>query len=217
MGRRRLTILAVDDDPRFCGFLSAVLDSGGFDAIEAADAKGALAQAETNRPDAAILDVALPGVSGYSLCRDLRATFGTELPIMFVSGTRIDAIDRTAGMLIGGDDYLVKPVDPDELLARLRRLLERTSAAAKAPQLDLSEREIQVLQLIAEGCPPTEVARRLVIAPKTVSSHMERVLIKLDVHTRAQAVAVAYEAGLIRVRPNTAEVSAHMALDLAQA
>ncbi len=217
MGRRRLTILAVDDDSGFRVFLSAVLQSGGFEAIEAGDAKDALIQAETNRPDAAILDVALPGTSGYSLCRDLRAAFGPELPIMFVSGTRVDAIDRTAGMLIGGDDYLVKPVDPDELLARLRRLLERSSAAAKAPQLDLSDREVQVLQLIAEGCPPTEVAKRLVIAPKTVSSHMERVLMKLDVHTRAQAVAVAYEAGLIRVLPSAAEASAHMALDLAEA
>jgi DNA-binding CsgD family transcriptional regulator len=78
-------------------------------------------------------------------------------------------------------------------------------------------REIQVLQLIAEGCPAAEVARRLTIAPKTVSSHMERILMKLDVHTRAQAVAVAYEAGLIRVLPSTNEVMAHVALELAEA
>jgi DNA-binding NarL/FixJ family response regulator len=112
-------------------------------------------------------------------------------------------------MLVGGDDYLVTPVDPDELLARLRRLLERARAWSKPSSSHLSDREVQVLQLIAEGLPPAEVARRLVISPKTVSSHVQRILTKLDVHTRAQAVAVAYEAGLIRVSPN--EVEAHLA------
>jgi len=153
--------------------------------------------------------------AAYGLCRELRNLFGSELPIIFVSGTRIDAIDRAAGMLIGGDDYLVKPVDPDELLARLGRLLERSQAWTKPSAVDLTDREIEVLQLIAEGLPPAEVAKRLVIAPKTVSSHMQRILAKLDVHTRAQAVAVAYESGLIRVLRTDPEVTAHLALDLA--
>jgi DNA-binding NarL/FixJ family response regulator len=179
------------------------------DAIEAGDANEAIIAARSHRPDAAILDVALPGVSGYGLCRELRDIYGPDLPVLFVSGSRTDPIDRAAGMLVGGDDYLVKPVDPDELLARLRRLLERARAWSKPSTSHLSDREIQVLQLIAEGLPPAEVARRLVISPKTVSSHVQRILTKLDVHTRAQAVAVAYEAGLIRVSPN--EVEAHLA------
>src|SRR5437899_3487312 len=103
---------------------------------------------------------------------------------------------------------MVKPVDPDELSARLRRLLERSRAWGKSTTSDLSEREIEVLQLVAEGLPPADVARQLVISPKTVSSHVQRILTKLNVHTRAQAVAVAYEAGLIRVSPN--EVESHM-------
>jgi DNA-binding NarL/FixJ family response regulator len=147
---------------------------------------------EKRRPDAAILDVNLPGVSGYSLCRELRTIFSSELPIIFISGSRVDAIDRTAGMLI----------------ARLHRLLERSRLWSKAPSHDLSEREIEVLQLIAEGCPPAEVARQLVIAPKTVSSQMERILAQLDVHARAQAVAVADESGLIRVlRKNATHIA----------
>ena len=77
--------------------------------------------------------------------------------------------------------------------------------------MDLSEREIEVLQLLAEGVPATEIGQRLCISPKTVSSHVQRILGKLNVHTRAQAVAVAYEAGLIRVAPR--EVELHTALD----
>jgi DNA-binding CsgD family transcriptional regulator len=109
-----------------------------------------------------------------------------------------------------------RPIDPDKLLARLHRLLERSRLWSKAPSDDLSEREIEVLQLIAEGCPPAEVARQLVIAPKTVSSHVERILAKLDVQTRAQAVAVAYESGLIRVLRKNADVMAQIALGVGE-
>jgi DNA-binding NarL/FixJ family response regulator len=216
MAMRRPTILVVDDDSLFCGFLGDLLENADFDVIRAQDSKAALAAAKQTRPAAAILDVALPGVSGYGLCRELRDAYGPDLPIVFVSGSRVDAIDRTAGMLIGGDDYLVKPIDPDELLARIRRLLERSRGWAKPVTGGLTDREIEVLQLVAEGCPPTEVAKRLVIAPKTVASHMQRILAKLDVHTRAQAVAVAYESGLIRVLPRDREVAAHILLDVAQ-
>jgi len=169
--------------------------------MEASDANEAMAAAALRRPDGAILDVTLPGVSGFGLCRELRDEFGPELPVMFVSGTRVDAFDRAAGMRIGGDDYLVKPVDPDEFLARVHRLLERSRALERQSDIDLSEREIEVLQLVAEGWSPTEIGEQLVISPKTVSSHVQRILAKLNVHTRAQAVAVAYEAGLIRVAP----------------
>jgi DNA-binding NarL/FixJ family response regulator len=208
---RRTTMLVVDDDPGFRGFVSSLLESGGLEAVQASSANEAMSVSTHQRPDGAIIDVGLPGVSGFSLCRDLRDAYGPGLPVLFVSGTRVDAIDRAAGMLIGGDDYLVKPVDPDELLARIRRLLERSRAWGRPSAVDLSDREIEVLQLLAEGWPPTEVGKKLVISPKTVSSHVQRILVKLDVHTRAQAVAVAYEAGLIRVTPRSAEVEAHLA------
>ena len=203
MATRHTTILVVDDDPNFCALVADLLSSAGFDAAVFGDAARAIEGVRVRPPDAAILDVGLPGVSGYGLCRELRELFGEELPVMFVSGERVEAIDRTVGILVGGDDYLVKPVDLDELLARLRRLLGRAGFRDKPTSTNgLSDREIEVLQLLAEGLPPTEVARRLVIAPKTVASHVQRIFAKLDVHTRAQAVAVAYESGLIRVGQN---------------
>jgi DNA-binding NarL/FixJ family response regulator len=202
MTGRRAAILVVDDDPGFCEFITTLCGYAGLDIAQAGGADEAMAIARRRHIDAALLDVELPGISGYELCRELRDECGPELPVIFVSGTRTDPIDRAAGILVGGDDYLVKPVDPDELLARVRRLLERANAWSKPQTSELSEREVEVLQLVAEGWPPAEVAGKLVISPKTVSSHMQRILTKLGVHTRAQAVAVAYEAGLIRVMRN---------------
>jgi DNA-binding NarL/FixJ family response regulator len=199
---RRAAILVVDDDAGFREFIASLCTHAGLDAIEAVDADEAMATAREQHVDAALLDVELPGISGYELCRELRDECGPELPVIFVSGTRVDAIDRAAGILVGADDYLVKPVDSDELLARVRRLLERAQAWRKPQTTELSDREIEVLQLVAEGWPPADVASKLVISRKTVSSHMQRILTKLGVHTRAQAVAVAYEAGLIRVARN---------------
>ena len=67
-----------------------------------------------------VLEVALSDLSGYEVCRQLRDEFGEELPIILVSGERVDPLDRAVGLLIGADDYLVKPLDADEFLARVR-------------------------------------------------------------------------------------------------
>jgi len=199
---RRATVLVVDDDRRFCTFLSSLLEGAGFAALPAETVEAALEIAREQHPDAAIVDVVLPGRGGYGLCSELRDKLGNDFPVMFVWGERAEPIDRAAGILVGADDYMVKPVHPDELLARLRRMVDRCRSHLRPLPTDLSEREVEVLQLVAEGLPPAQVANQLHISRKTVSSHMQRIFTKLDVHTRAQAVAVAYEAGLIRVGSN---------------
>ena len=201
MGLRQSTVLVVDDDEHFCAFLSALLESAGYQTLATTRVEDAADVARDTHVDAAILDVVMPGRGGYSLCEELRREVDPQLPVIFVSGERVDPMDRAAGIIAGGDDYLVKPVHPEELLARLRRLLDRSLTLAPNPAEDLSEREIEILQLIAEGDRPAEIAEQLFIAPKTVSSHIQRIFLKLGVHTRAQAVALAYEAGLIRVDP----------------
>ena len=201
MALRQSTVLVVDDDERFGTFLSTLLQSAGYRTLTATSVEDAATIAREARPDAAIVDVVMPGRGGYSLCQELSREFDALVPVIFVSGERVDAMDRAAGIIAGGDDYLVKPVHPEELLARLRRLIERSRTAAPNPAVDLSEREIEILQQIAEGWRPAEIAQRLFIAPKTVSSHIQRIFVKLGVHTRAQAVALAYEASLIRIDP----------------
>jgi DNA-binding NarL/FixJ family response regulator len=202
LATRGADILVVDDDPTFCDFVGIALESAGFDVIVATEAESAIAIARQRSADAAVLDVALPGIGGYGLCQRLRQIYGPGLPVIFVSGLHTDAKQRATGILVGGDDYIVKPVDPDELVARLTRLLERAYSWAKPALSELTDREIEVLQLVAEGCPPADVAEKLVISPKTVANHVQRILVKLHAHTRAQAVANAYAAGLIRVARN---------------
>jgi DNA-binding NarL/FixJ family response regulator len=146
--------------------------------------------------------VNLPDVSGYQLCRELRDDFGDSLPIVFVSGSKTDQLDRISGLLLGADDYLVKPFDPDELIARVRRYAARVGLRKKSNSKGrtthtLTPRELDVLKMLAQGQSQKEIARDLFISSKTVATHIQRILGKLKVHSRAQAVAVAHRKQLI--------------------
>jgi DNA-binding NarL/FixJ family response regulator len=142
----------------------------------------------------------MPGISGYGVCHALRDEFGESLPIMFVSGERTEPYDRVAGLLVGADDYLVKPFAPDELLARVRNLIGRRQPAissGRGAPSTLTERELDVLRLLADGLDQDDIARQLFISPKTVSRHIEHILRKLSVRSRAQAVALAFRDQLV--------------------
>ena len=194
-------VLIVDDDAKFRARMVRVLTRAGLVVHEASGGEEAL-QIAVERPAAVVLEVDLPDVDGFEVCRALRERHGDDLPLMIVSADRVSAHDRVAGLMIGADDYLVKPVNGDELLARLRRLLARSRAANGTQQAErresLSPREVEVLRLLARGHGADAIAETLVITPKTVSSHLQRVLTKLGVHSRAQAVAEAYRLGIVR-------------------
>jgi DNA-binding NarL/FixJ family response regulator len=197
------TVLVVDSDSTARELLTRLFQRVGYRVQEASAGDQALAQAQREQPGLAILDVALPGISGYELCRELKDRFGPELPVVLVSGERTEPFDRVGGLLIGADDYIVKPFDPDEVLARTRRLLDRPQGPKRRRRTDseanvgsLTRRELQVLRLLAEGVGQPAIARELVITPKTVSTHIQRILAKLGVHNQAQAVAAAYRLGL---------------------
>ena len=187
------TVLVVDDDADFRHFLRTLLEQAGYAVVEADGAVEALNGVEP-RPELVVLDVAMAPTSGYEVCRVLRAR-RPDLPILFVSGERTEALDRVAGLTLGADDYLVKPFEPGELLARVQALLRRALPQPRATLL--TERELEVLHLLAEGLKQPEIAQRLVISPKTVATHIEHVLTKLGVHSRAEAVAAAYRRDLL--------------------
>jgi DNA-binding NarL/FixJ family response regulator len=198
----RGAILIVDDDADFRSLVSTVVARTGLRSVEVSSGEEAIVAARAEQPSLVVLDVRLPDINGYEVCRELREEFGEELPILFVSGERIVPLDRSAGMLVGGDDYIVKPFDPDELLARVRRLVDRSRANGNGHLMagrpaNLTKRELETLRLLAAGKQSREIAAELVISEKTVSSHLQRVLTKLHVNSRAQAVAVAYREGLI--------------------
>jgi DNA-binding response OmpR family regulator len=185
----------VDDDADFRALVGSALVQAGFEPLEAATGSDALECATRKRPSLVILDVRLPDLSGYEVCRELRDRLGASVPVMFVSGERIESFDRVAGLLVGGDDYLVKPFELDELVARARRLVERPRGSKQSSSL--TGRESQVLALLADGLTPTEVAQDLIISRSTVGTHIEHIYEKLGARTRAHAVGIAFRSGLL--------------------
>ena len=193
-------ILVVDDDDAASAQLLALLAGDGAEVRRAITGDEGLASALADPPQLVLLEVNLPGMCGYELLRRLRETLGDALPVVFMSGERTEPFDRVAGMLLGADDYIVKPFSPDELLARVRRLLRSSTVRPAKQARVLTRREREVLDLLAAGLSHTEIATSLMLAPKTCAKHIERILEKLDVHSRAQAVAVAYREDLVTIR-----------------
>lgn len=210
MARHRPTLLVVDDNDLFRAWVREVLERAGFDVAEATDADGTFDAVERTRPDLVLLDVRLSLTSGYEIHRELSDRYTGSIPVIFVSGERTEPYDRAAGLLLGADDYLVKPVDPDELVTRVRRSLRWKRdgnghiTVATEPFDELTAREREVLMLLANGMSTKQIASELVITPRTIGTHVQHILGKLGVHSRAEAVAFAHRGGL-------AEVSAHAA------
>jgi two-component system response regulator MprA len=124
------TILVVDDDPKILSVLGRGLRFEGYNVQLAADGPEALRNARVEPPDLVVLDIMLPGMDGLEVCRRLRR--GISVPILML--TARDAVpDRIAGLDSGADDYLIKPFDFDELLARIRALLRRSQLAGEGP------------------------------------------------------------------------------------
>lgn len=117
------TILVVDDDPHIRQLLVFAFEKAGLDTVEASDGEAALVAAKTHSPHLVILDINMPRMDGLETCRQLRAQ--GNVPILFLS-SRDEEIDRILGIELGGDDYVVKPFSPREVVARSFAILRRT-------------------------------------------------------------------------------------------
>lgn len=208
------TILIVDSDDASRLTAVEVAVRLGYDARPTPTADELIERLGADRPKLAIVEVELPGPgNGLEVMRQLHEAYDGHLPVILVSACQTDAFDRTAGLLLGADDYLAKPLDAGELMARVKRSLHRaahhTNGTANGPangsihragRTDgpgLSPRERQILSLLADGRTQGQIATELVISSKTVATHIQHILSKLGVHTRAQAVALAYRRGLV--------------------
>jgi DNA-binding response OmpR family regulator len=118
------TILVVDDDAKIVRLVRAYLERGGYRVTEATDGRAALAAVKRDRPDLVVLDLMLPEIDGLSVVRAIRQTADTPIIILSARGT---PTDRIAGLATGADDYLPKPFSPAELVARVQRVLARSS------------------------------------------------------------------------------------------
>jgi DNA-binding NarL/FixJ family response regulator len=192
-------ILVTDDDDLLRTYVIDLLEQAGYAAFGAASGQQALELARRQRPSLVVLDVLMPDLSGYEVCRQLRTLYGPSLPIMFVSGERGETADRVAGLLLGADDYLPKPFAADELLARIYSLVRRLLPGGSEARSSLTERELEVLRLLADGKRIADIASDLVISQKTVQTHVGHIYEKFGVHNRTQALASGYRQGLLEL------------------
>ncbi|HVL25774.1 MAG TPA: response regulator transcription factor [Thermomicrobiales bacterium] len=126
------TILIVEDEASLARLVRDYLDRSGYRAIVAPDAATALQRFRMDRPDLIVLDLGLPDRDGLDVTREIRKT--SSVPIIVLTA-RGEEIDRVVGLELGADDYMVKPFSPKELVARVRAILRRTSAAPDAVEL----------------------------------------------------------------------------------
>ena len=191
------TVLVVDADAELRRAICTIFARVGIRTREVETGVEALRAVAQESPLLALLEVCLDDISGYEVCHEIKQTTAKRVPVILMSARRTDPLDRVAGLLIGADDYLAKPFDLDELLIRTRKLIERSLPSESPIMATLTPREREILCLLADGLEQRDISDALLISPKTVGTHIEHILRKLGVRSRAQAVALAYRDDLV--------------------
>ena len=125
--RDEKTVLVIEDDRNTAALVALYLEREGFRPVTASDGEAGLALAEQHQPDLVILDLMLPKMDGWEVCRRLQQK--SEVPVIILTA-RGEEVDRVAGLTLGADDYVVKPFSPRELVARVKAVLRRTPQRA---------------------------------------------------------------------------------------
>jgi DNA-binding NarL/FixJ family response regulator len=208
-------VMLVDDHPIVLSGLSALVESDRGLTLVATARTVAEALAVTDEPDVALVDLDLPDGDGVELGATLKRVWPGLRVLVLTMHADDQAVIRSLGS--GLDGYLLKDADPEDLLAAVHTaasgalVLGRgasaavVAAAASAPRTDalavLDVRDLEILDLLAQGLPTSQVAARLFLAPKTIRNRISEMLGKLGVTTREEAVAMGRSGGLGRMRP----------------
>jgi DNA-binding NarL/FixJ family response regulator len=210
-------VVIADDQTLVRGGFRMILSSAGIPVVgEAADGKQAVAVAAEHRPDVVLMDIRMPEMDGLEATKRILASL-PEVRIIILTTFDLDQYVYTA-LSAGASGFLLKDVSPEHLIAAVRlvrtgdallapsitrRLVERFAPAEPVCQLNLSAlsaltpREREVLGLIARGLSNAELASALTLSEATVKTHVARILAKLQLRDRVQAVVLAYETGLV--------------------
>ncbi len=144
----KLRILVVEDEPAIVDNIQYALETDGFETISCSSGIKALEFLDREKVDLIVLDIGLPDMNGFELCKDIRKK--GNIPVIFLTA-KTDEVDRVVGLEIGADDYVTKPFSPRELTARIKAVLRRTGTAGQRPpsnsvfQVDESRRQITYL------------------------------------------------------------------------
>ncbi|WJI26543.1 response regulator transcription factor [Thermosynechococcus sp. B1] len=207
-----LTVLIADDDPGIRLSVSRFLESEGYCCLTAGDGAQALEMIHRYQPHLLITDIAMPNMNGYELVRQVRQHPSLRLlPVIYLTA-RTELEERIRAYRTGGDVYLSKPFDLNELAAVVRNLLDRAQlvqmewqhrqqpfSTPKTQQIrvDLTQREKDVLALLVAGLSNAQIGDRLHLSARTIEKHVSSLFQKTAVHNRAELVRLAIEQGLV--------------------
>ncbi len=190
-------ILVVDDEPAVRRLVTEALTAAGYEVQAAADGDEAVRLASLALPDLVLLDVMMPAIDGFTVAERLRSRpVELKAPVIFLTARR-EIGDKLLGFEKGAVDYITKPFHIQELLARVRVHLGETGPPKEDVPNPMTERETEVLALLARGKTYKQVATALGLSQSTVRNHLHNIYQKLNVVDRAQAVILSRENGWI--------------------
>lgn len=194
------TLLLIDDDPNLILLVQDYLEFRGYSVITAENGREALEILQEEAPDMIICDVMMPEMDGYTFVKNVRENPRTNwIPVLFLSA-KGQSQDRVKGLNTGADIYMVKPFEPEELVAQVEstlkqasRLLDHpTKVSSQGPKLlvpdtvELTPTEIKVVQLVARGMSNREIAEVMNVSQRTIESHVSNMLAKTSLHNRTE-------------------------------
>ncbi|MDC0831756.1 two-component response regulator [Geitlerinema sp. FC II] len=204
-------LLLIDDDPNLILLVKDFLEFRGYEVIAAENGREALELLEEKLPDLIICDVMMPEMDGYTFVEHVREDPRTNwIPVIFLSA-KGQSQDRVKGLNTGADVYMVKPFEPDELVAQVEaalnqasRLLARKLAGSdNAPPLkvragvELTPTELKVVQWVARGMANREIALEMNVSQRTIESHVSNMLGKTGLHNRTELARWAIETNMV--------------------
>jgi DNA-binding NarL/FixJ family response regulator len=204
-------LLLIDDDPNLILLVKDYLEFRGYEVVTAENGRDAMDVLTRQQPDMIICDVMMPEMDGYSFVESIRQDNRTNwIPVMFLSA-KGQSQDRVKGLTKGADVYLIKPFEPEELVAQVESSLRQASRLMRhngrssldentriqvASGVELTPTELKVVQLVAQGLANREIADKLNVSQRTIESHVSNMLNKTNLKNRTELARWAIECSM---------------------
>jgi len=201
-------LLLIDDDPNLILLVKDYLEFRGYEVVTAENGRKALEVLDLEIPDMIICDVMMPEMDGYTLVENVRKNPRTNwIPVLFLSA-KGQSQDRVKGLNTGADVYMVKPFEPEELVAQVEASLRfrpnppSATGGDAGPKIhvpfdvELTPTELKVVQFVARGMANKEIAEQLKVSQRTIESHVSNMLGKTGLHNRTELARWAIESSM---------------------